>query len=144
VSHMWMSHVPHIKESCPSHLHKRVMSLIWMSNVIYTNGSRHPYEWYVQGGREKSLVWMSHVTHVNMSFHTYKRIMSLILIRHVSPIYMNESRHHSNNSCHSYEWVASLVWMVCAGCTRETLIKMNNGTHLNVSCHTFDWVMFLL
>jgi len=42
MSHIWMSHVTHIKESC--HTYERVMSQIWKSHVTYMNESCHTYE----------------------------------------------------------------------------------------------------
>jgi len=35
---------------------------------------------------------------------------------------------HMNESCHTYEWVMSHIWM-------------SHVTHMNESCHTYKWVM---
>ena len=35
---------------------------------------------------------------------------------------------HINESCHTYEWVMSHIWM-------------SQVTHMNESCHTYEWVM---
>jgi len=35
---------------------------------------------------------------------------------------------HMNESCHTYEWVMSHIWM-------------SHVTHMNESCHTYGWVM---
>jgi len=35
---------------------------------------------------------------------------------------------HMNESCHTYEWVMSHIWM-------------SHVTHMNESCHTYEWVM---
>ena len=35
---------------------------------------------------------------------------------------------HMNESCHTYEWVMSHIWM-------------GHVTHMNESCHTYAWVM---
>jgi len=35
---------------------------------------------------------------------------------------------HVNDSCHTYEWVMSHMWM-------------SHVTHVNESCHTYEWVM---
>ena len=35
---------------------------------------------------------------------------------------------HINESCHTYEWVMSHIWM-------------SHVTHMNESCHTYEWVM---
>jgi len=34
---------------------------------------------------------------------------------------------HGNESCHTYEWVMSHIWM-------------SHVTHMNESCHTYEWV----
>ena len=62
MSHIWMSHVTHMNESC--HTYEWVMSHIWMSHVTHMNESRHTYEWVM------SHIWMSHVTYMNESCHT--------------------------------------------------------------------------
>ena len=44
-------------------------------------------------------------------------------------IQINWSCHiHMNGSCHKYEWVVSHIWMGCV-------------THMNESCHTYEWVV---
>jgi len=58
MSHMWMSHVPHVNESC--HKHEWVMSHMWRSHVQYMNEWCHIYE------RLMSHIWrrqcvMSHI-----------------------------------------------------------------------------------
>ena len=35
---------------------------------------------------------------------------------------------HINESCHTYEWVMSHIWMI-------------HVTHMNRSCHTYEWVV---
>ena len=57
MSHVWMSHVPLMKESCHSHTYERVMSHIWMSHVLHMSESCPTYECVM------SHVWMSHVPH---------------------------------------------------------------------------------
>jgi len=56
-THMWMSHVAHVENSC-----RRVMSHMWMSHVTYVNESCHTCEWVM------SHMWMSHVTYVYESW----------------------------------------------------------------------------
>jgi len=48
------------------------MSHIWMSHVAHMNESCHTYEWAM------SHIWMSHVTHMNEPCHTYEWAMSHI------------------------------------------------------------------
>jgi len=43
MSHIWMSHVTHMNESC--HTYEWVMSHIRMSHVTHMNESCHAYEW---------------------------------------------------------------------------------------------------
>jgi len=50
---------------------------------------------------------------------------------------------HMNESCHSYEWVMSHIWMTHAN---ESGTHMNDScmshvTHMNESCHSYEWVM---
>jgi len=63
-SHIWMSHVTHMNESC--HTYESVMSHIWISHtwiihVIHTNESCHTYEWFMLR------IWMSRVTHIDVT-----------------------------------------------------------------------------
>jgi len=56
-----------------------------------------------------------------------------------------------NESCHTYEWIMSRVWMRCV-CTAyackvrnapvfESPAWMSHVTRMNESCHTYEWVM---
>ena len=78
LSHIWMSHVTHMNESC--HTYEWVMSHIWMSHVTHMNEVCHTYEWVL------SQIWMSLVTHMIESCHTYEWVMS---------------RMNMNESCHT-------------------------------------------
>jgi len=84
MSHIWMSHVTHMNESC--HTYEWVMSHIQMSYVTHMNESCHTYRWVM------SHIWMSHVTHMNESWHTYRWVISQIQMSHVT---------HANESCHT-------------------------------------------
>ena len=75
--HIWMSHVTHMKESCPTY--KRVMSCIWKSHGTHMKESCHTSECV------PSHIWLSHVRHMNWvtsrtskSYRAYKRVMSHI------------------------------------------------------------------
>jgi len=57
MSHIWMSHVAHMNESC--HTYERVMSHIWMSHVTHMN------EWYCV------CRWV--MSHIDESCHTYSQ-----------------------------------------------------------------------
>jgi len=102
VSHIWMRHVPHMNESCPtyecvmssSHMCRRSLKLILRGPVSH--------------------VWMSDVTRMNESCPTYECVMSNIC-RHslcsnstcgpVSHTWMSQS------ACATYECVMSHSWM---------------------------------
>ena len=55
-----------------------------------------------------------------------------------------------NESCHTYEWVMSHIWMSHVTQMNESChtyewvmsyIWMSHVTHMNESCHTYEWVM---
>ena len=72
ISHVWMSHVTHMKESC--HTREWVMSHMWMRHVTHVNELCHT-----------ELIWdPSSTTQVNESCHTYERVMSHIWKSHVT------------------------------------------------------------
>jgi len=43
---------------------------------------------------------------------------------------------HMNESCHTYVWIVSHIWM-----NHVTYIWMNHVTHINESSHTREWIM---
>ena len=59
---------PRTNESC--HTYERITSHIWMSHVTHVKESCHIYGWVV------SHIWMSRVTHMKESCHTYRTISS--------------------------------------------------------------------
>jgi len=78
VSHIWMSHVTHMNESCYTYL--CIMSHIWMSHVTHECAmsqiwmSHITYQWVM------SQMWMDHVTHTNKSYRTLGWFVSYILV----------------------------------------------------------------
>jgi len=57
---------------------------------------------------------------------------------------------HTNESCHTYEWVMPHLWMSHGTHTNESChthkwvmphIWMSHATHMNESWHTYEWVM---
>ena len=64
MSHILMSHVPYMNESCP--IYEWIMSHIWMSHVPYINESCPIYEWVM------SHIWMSYVPYMNESCPIYE------------------------------------------------------------------------
>ena len=65
ISHIWMSHVMHSKESSPAL--ECGISHIWMSLVTHLNESCHTFEWVL------SHIWMSLVTHQSKGRRQNKR-----------------------------------------------------------------------
>jgi len=131
MSHIWMSHVTHMSESCHT----------WMSHVTHMNHSCHTYEWVM------SHIRMSHVTHMSESCHTCEWVISHMWMSHV--MHMNESCQtcewvmshmwmshvkHVNESCHTYKWVTPYGYGMSHLC-------MSHATHINMSCHTYKRVM---
>jgi len=124
MSHIWMSHVTHMNESCRTY--EWVMSHIWMSHVAHIcmshvthmNESCHSY------GRVMSHIWMSHVAHMNESRHTSAWVIRYVEMSHVT--HMDESCHICK-SLHTYEYESSHIWMICEDLT--WLIHMCDMTH---------------
>ena len=104
-----------------------------VTHGTHTNGSRHTYEWYEQGGPEKLLVWMSHVTH-----RSYERDVSHIWTCRVTRMWMSHVT-YTNVSCHSYEWCVQLQ-----GGWELSLVWMSHVTHVNTSCRTYKRIMSLI
>ena len=101
MSHIWISHTPHMKESCPT---EWVMSHMWMSHVAHMNQSCLADKWVT------SHIWMSHVPHVNKSCPTCEFVMSHMWMNRVT---------HMNQSRLAHEWVTSHIWMSHVPCTSE-------------------------
>ena len=107
MSHIWMSHVTHMIESC--HTYEWVMSHIWMSHVTHMNESCHTYEWVM------SHTWFRHVTHMNESCHTYSYAL-----------FWKSSYSIFTPSVHVY-------WYVCAHPRVTSHIRMSHVTHTVMS-----------
>jgi len=91
MSHVWMSHVTHTKESCHvTHMIESCHSYVWPLLPWHMNVSLHTYE------SATCHICTSHVTHVNESCHTYEWIMSHIWMSHVT--------HMCDHFCHD-------IWM---------------------------------
>ena len=90
MSHIWMSRVTRMNESC--HAYEKFMSHIWMSRVTHGNKSFHTYECVM------SHWWIIHVTCMNESCHIYEAFISHIRMSRVS--YMHQQ-------CHAYACVMS-------------------------------------
>ena len=131
MSHIWMSHVTHMNESC--HTYEWVMSHIWMRHVTNMNESCHTYECVM------SHIWMSHVTHMNESCQTYEWVMSHIWMTHSGLLFKKDNA-PVPESCHTYECVMSHLLMT-HGAHMKFLVKGFFWTfvgHINLSNGCFD------
>jgi len=112
MSHIWMSHVTHMNESCHTQCIEH-----WMSHVTHMNMTWliHMCDMtHIQKGDVNVMEWQGDVVpHMNESCHTYEWVMS-----------------------HTYEWVMSHIWM-----SHVTHMNESCLTHMNESCHTYEWVM---
>jgi len=114
MSHVWMSHVTHVNESC--HTSEWVMSHVWIKSC-------HTSEWV------PSHVWISHVTlrlpqypatHCNTQQHTTTHC----------------NNHDLNESCYICEWVERHVWVM-------SNVWRRNVTHIKDPhvCYRHKWPM---
>jgi len=78
-SHIWMSHVTHVNNSCHAYIyvwerHTSVTWYVWERHALVTISygviKAFTYE------RVTSHIWISHVTHMNESCHTHESFMS--------------------------------------------------------------------
>ena len=123
MSHMWMSHFPHIAnymscrtcECVMAHMRevlvRLVVCVLLAYHVMHMSESCHTCEWVMA---HISLP-ACHATHVRESHHTCEWGLHIWMSRGT----------HVNESCHTCEWVKSQIWM-------------SRGTHVNESCHTRD------
>ena len=70
-----------------------------------------------------NLTWFSTITWFFESCHDSHMIVADSNGREIHTYVV-----HMNESCHTYGWVMSHVWM-------------SHVTHMNASCHTYRWVM---
>jgi len=75
MSHIWMSTVTHMNESC--HTCATYVGVTWNTQ----SWDQPKKSCHVTRGCVMSHIWMSHVTRVNESCHTYEWVMSLTVIR---------------------------------------------------------------
>jgi len=115
-----------------------------MTYLCASFSAKEPYDWWPFCGKTPaiqgilcifatlyecvtSLVWMSYVSHMNEWCHTCMHESCHTYEWVMSRIWMSHFT-RMNESCHTYEWVISHVWM-------------SHVTHMNESCHTYEWVM---
>jgi len=122
--HVWMSHVPHMNDSCPTY---------YLPDSAWT-------QWDFKSKTDR---WMSHVTCMDESCHTYESVMSRIWMSHVT--HMNESCHiwishvtHMNESCHIWtSHVTHMTFQTAPGLSETSKNNrwMSHFTRMNASCH---------
>jgi len=154
MSHIWMSHVTHMNESC--HTYEWVATLLSLDSgcfftfffwavsrsstlTMQVNGTCRTYEWVM------SHIWMSHVTHMNESCHTHEWVATPLALHRegvfsffwavsqssILSLQVNGTCRTCNKSCHTDEWVMSHRWM-------------SHVTQMNESCHICEGVMSYL
>ena len=138
MSHIWRSHVTHMKESC--HTYEGVMSHIWRRHVtrmnesyiwmphscvtwpIHTYGMTHSYmTWLIHIRGMKA--WLIHIWYDSFILATHEWVMPFIWMSHVT--YENIM---------SYMWHDNYDWFIY-DMTHSYL------SHMNESCHSYEWVM---
>ena len=93
MSHIWVSHVAHMSESC--HTYEWVMPHIWVSHATHMSESCHTYEWVMPH------IWVNHITYINetrlthickgfttqrINYHTEIESLPQLRISHVAHI----------------------------------------------------------
>jgi len=152
MSHIWVSHVPHI-------------SHIWVGHVTRMSESHHAYEWLMSHIRlirvwvecVMAHIWVSHV-------YTCEWVMSHICASHISIWVSHVTRmrewRFTEWSYHTYgwvmshlgvEWVMSHIWVsheymsevpnIDKSLDDKWLKLKSHGTNINESWHTYDQVM---
>jgi len=133
----------HIQTTCD------VMAHILMSHGTHINESRHTYGWVM------AHLWMSHGTHDNVFPVLWLIHMCAMTHLHVCHdtficvpcarkcAILSVSRSLRAQSCHTYEWIMSHIWMghVTAHESFLAHIWMRHVTHMNASWCTYEWVM---
>ena len=121
--------------SCPTY--KQVMSHVWMSHVPHINVDRLvvSYDEFtcMDEMRHDSficgtwLIHMWHMTHSYVAHNSFRLVVSYV----VASTCMNEMRYYKWRVTavrHTHERIMSHIWM-------------SHVTHMNESCPTYEWVM---
>jgi len=152
MSHVWMSHVPRMNESCPIYEgvmsptyvrlegiwwllsgvwvweRELVSSHAWMSHVPCMNEPCPMYEWVMYS------IWMSHVLCMNVSCPIYEWVMSHTWMRDGSRENSANAKwcvcDRENESCRMYEWVMSYIWVRRIVCMNESCPPFINASRL--------------
>ena len=143
MSHICMSHVTHVNESCHTYTCDRTQRLLTHITISWV----------------MSHICMSHVTHVNKSCHTYACCRTQRLLTHMamdwvmSHIWMKDTS-NANKKCHmgksaktqrlsTYVWMSHVAHMNVPD--TETIdahhYELSHVAYVHGSCHTCEWVM---
>jgi len=127
MSHIWMSHVTDMNESC---------AYTCISILLLSRNTGHTCEWVMRH------IWMSHVTHVDALCHAWERVTSHIWMGSITLV---------NKSCRTCEWVLSHMCMCHITHTHQTyicalvlhkkrwyVIWLRHVAHMNRSCDIYD------
>ena len=112
MSHIWMSHVTHMSESCRTY--EWVMSHIWMSHVTHMNESCHTYEW-VMSHIYDSFICVTWLIQMCAMTHSYVWHDSFICVTWLI---------HMCDMTHSYVWHDSFIcvtWLAKETYTRDDI-----------------------
>jgi len=160
---MWMNHVTHVNESW--HTYEWNRSHIWMSHVTHMNESCRKYTPFLElrftDFWVKPHIRMSRTTHIvphmcglslkseSHSWHTHSWHVT-----HSWQWHMNESYHTYrppqtdfwviSESCHTYEWVDSFVFVSCLVhmcVTTHSYVTVTNEWHVTNEYVTNEWHM---
>ena len=132
MSHMWISHVTHMNESCLTY--EWVMSQLWMSHVSCMNESCLTYEWVM------SHIWMSHVSHdwvmshmtcLMLSYVTHDPFMCVTWLIHICDMTHSYVRHDSVSRYHTWHTTHSCVWHVIITYANDD-VRMSHVSHDDV------------
>jgi len=127
ISYIWMSFVTH--EWVTSHI--RMSHVPSELDVSHTNGSTPIFMGHIT--YESCQICMSRVTYESVVSKIKKRVVSktnICTYDWVLPQTRISLATHMNESCHTYEWVMSRIWM------GQSHIWMSHVTHMKESCHT--------
>jgi len=96
MSHIWMSHVTHMKEPCQTY--ESVMSHKWTSRITHMKESRDAYEWVMSHMSEACHTHESVMSHMIESLtHTHK-YRNLSIQPHLEILQKNSERYSRKSS----------------------------------------------
>ena len=103
-------------------------------HVTHEHDSCHTWEWHVRHDSLLCVTWLIHKSTMTHSYHmcvTFSCVTWLIVMCDMTHSWVHRTtafHEEMNESCHTWGWVVSHVWM-------------SHVTYLNESCHILEWVM---